>query len=97
MPPNQDCLMHHIARENYQIAFHRRCLERFIDVLSAIGHGWQVEDGQLVNKWLENSLAPQSVLKSIKCKKNGCKDTCLCVKWGLPFTDYCHCVRGILC
>ena len=83
LPLNQDSLKHHIARANYQIAMHSRCLERFIDALSAVG---QVEDEQLVYKWMENSPAPQSVLKSIncKCKKNCCKGVCSFLKWGLP-------------
>ena len=82
LPPNQDCLKHHLARANYQIAIHRHALERFIDAPSAVGHGWQVEDGQLVYKWMDHSPAPQSVLKSMncKCKKSGCKGTCSCIK-----------------
>ena len=97
LPPNQDCLKHHLARENCQIAIHRRALERFIDAPSAVGHGWQVEDGQLVYKWMEHSPAPQSVLKSIycKCKKSDCKGTCSCIKGGLPCNDYCQCVREL--
>ena len=77
MPHNHDFLKH-------QIAIHHRCLERFLDEPSTVGHGCQVEDGQLVYKWIENSPAPQSVLKSINCKlkKNGCKDTCSCLKGG---------------
>ena len=81
MPPNQDCLKHDIAGVNYQTAIHRRCPERFIDAPSAVGHGWQVEDGQLVHKWMDNSPVQQSVLKSINCKhkKSGCKDNCSCL------------------
>ena len=81
MPPNHDSLKHDIAGVNYQTAIHRRCPERFIDAPSAVGHGWQVEDGQLVHKWMDNSPAQQSVLKSINCKrkKSGCKDTCSCL------------------
>ena len=84
LPPNQDCLTHHIARGNYHIANHRRALDRFIDAPSAVGHGWKVEDGQLVYKWMEHSPAPQSVRKSIncKCKKSGCKGTGSCLKGG---------------
>ena len=46
---------------------------------------------------MENSPAPQSVLNSIncKCKKSGCKGTCLCLKGELPCTDYCQCVREL--
>ena len=55
LPPNQDCLKHHLARANYQITIHRRALERFIDAPSAVGHGRQVEDGQLVYKWMEKA------------------------------------------
>ena len=68
LSPYQDCLKHHIARENNQMAIYCRALERFIDAPSAAGHGWQGEDGQLVYKWMEHSAAPQSVLKSINCK-----------------------------
>ena len=82
---------------HYQIAIHRRALERFIVTPSAVGHGWQLEDGQLVYMWLEHSPAPQSVLKSIncKCKKSDFKGTCSCIKGGLPCTDYCQCVREL--
>ena len=46
---------------------------------------------------MDNSPAPQSVLKSInsKFKKSGCKGTCSCLKGGLPCTDYCQCVREL--
>ena len=70
LPHNQDFVKHHLARANYQIAIHRRVLERLNDAPSAVGHGWQVEDGQLVYKWVEHSPAPQSVLKSLNCKCN---------------------------
>ena len=98
LPHNQDYLKHHIARANYHIAIHRRALERFIDASSVVGHGLQVEDGQLVYKCMEHLPAPQSVLKSIncKCKKSDCKGTCSCIKGGLPCTDYCQC-SGTLC
>ena len=91
LPNNQHCLKRHIARENDQIAIHRRCLERFIDAPSAVGHGWHVEEGELVYKCMENSPSPQSVLKSIncKCKKSGCKCNYSCLKEGLPCTEYC--------
>ena len=39
LPHNQDWLKHHLARSNYQIAIHRRALERFVDALSAVVHG----------------------------------------------------------
>ena len=82
---------------NYQIAIHRCALERFIDTPSAVGHGWQVEDGQLVYKWMEHSHAPQSVLKSINymSMKSGRKGTCSCIKGGLPCIDYCQCVQEL--
>ena len=92
-PHNQDYLKHHIAKANYQIAIHRRALERFIDTPYAVDHGWQVEDGQLVYKCMEHSHALQSVLKSIncKCRKSDCKRTSSCIKGGLPCTDCCCC------
>ena len=51
----------------------------------------------MVYKWMKNSPAPQSVLKSMnsKCKKSGCKGTCSCLKEGLPYTNYCQCVREL--
>ena len=69
-------------------------LERFIDAHSAVGHGWQVKDGQLDYKWMKNNPAPQYVLRSINCRfnKSGCKCTCSCLKGELPCTDYCQCV-----
>ena len=95
LPSNQDCLKSHIAMVNYQIAIHRH--SRFIDAPLAVEHGWKVEDGQLVYKWMDNSPASQSVLKSIncKCKKSGYKGTCSCLKGGLSCTDYCQCVREL--
>ena len=46
---------------------------------------------------MDNSPAPQSVLKSIncKCKKSGCKGACSCLKWGQPSTDCRQCVREL--
>ena len=65
LPPNQEWLKHHLARANYQIAIHRRALERFIDAPSAVGHGWQVEDGQLVYKWMEHSFTCTTICAKI--------------------------------
>ena len=52
LPLNQDCLKHHLARANYQIAIHCHALEWFIDVPSAVGHRWQVNmDNWSTNGW----------------------------------------------
>ena len=90
-PPNQDCLKHHIARKNDQIA-----PLTFIDTPSAICHGWQAEDGQLVYKWMAKSPAPHYVLNSIKCMQSGYKCTCSCLKGRLPCRDYCQCVSELI-
>lgn len=93
LPPNQDCLRHHLHRANYQAAVHRRCLQGCINAPSPVGHGWKLEDSSLAFVWMTIDPAPQSVLKTVhcKCKKSGCKGACSCHKIGLPCTDLCQC------
>ena len=97
LPPNQDCLKHHLNRANYQTAIHRRCLEQYIHAPSPVGHGWKMENGQLSYKWMSDSPAPPAVLKNVhcRCRKGGCKGACSCAKGGLPCTELCQCVPDL--
>lgn len=97
LPPNQDCLLHHVKRANYQAAIHRRSLLPYINAPSPDGHGWKIEGDTLVFDWMSGDPAPPSVLKTVhcKCQKGGCKGACSCSKINLPCTDLCRCLPEI--
>ena len=94
LPPNKDCLLKHAMRASYQAAIHQRSLEQIIDAPSPVGHGWKLEDGELVFDWMSQPPAPPSVLQDIKCncRQNGCSSNrCSCQKANLPCTELCNC------
>ena len=94
LPPNSDCLMHHIARSNFQATSWNRCLSPILQLPPAAGNGWQLEsDGQLQILWMSRPSAPESLLEFVQCKcKTECKtQRCSCLKSGLKCTEVCSC------
>ena len=47
LPPCTSSLLNHCKRANYQCAIWKKSLEAFPQVLSPVGHGWCMEDGEL--------------------------------------------------
>ena len=97
LPPNQDCLLHHVKRANYQAAIYRRSLLPYINAPSPDGYGWKIMGDTLVFDWMSGDPAPPSVLKTVycKCQKGGCKGMCSCSIMKLLCTDLCRCLPEI--
>ena len=66
---------------------------------SPVGHGWQMENGELAIHWGSLPPAPESVLEfancSGRCRRTNCTDSakCTCLENGIPCTDLCKCKR----
>ena len=67
LPPCASSLLNHCKRTNYQCAIWRRSLDRNPDIPSPVGHGWRVDDRQLVIDWGDTSPAPEAVMELIAC------------------------------
>ena len=96
LPPNQDSLLLHIRRANYQAAIHRRSLQQFIGEGNLTEHGWVMENGKLVIKWSTLPRAPNHLTAAImcKCRKGKCHTRqCECVKNKITCTDLCKCIE----
>ena len=91
LPPCQDTLMLHAMRANYQACIWKRCLEQETDTPSPEGHGWMIEDGQIVIDWMQRLPAPQVVMELIACKcSRVCKaPECQCVANALKCSPAC--------
>jgi len=93
LPPSKDARNKHILRANYQAAIWRRATVADAQVPSPHGHGWLVEDQELVIDWMDKDPAPKSLLELVSCAcKKGCNSArCSCKKNTLPCTDMCIC------
>ena len=93
LPPNNDALLQHLKRVNYQTRVWKLALQPEIKPPSPVGKGWEMDGhGNLDIKWLEESFAPPSVLKVTKCScKTGCAGRCSCHKNNLRCTALCTC------
>ena len=69
----------------------KRCLKQETDTPSPEGHGWMIEDGQLVIDLMQGAPAPQGVMKLIACKcSRDCKTPeCECVANALKCSPAC--------
>ncbi|KAJ8049553.1 hypothetical protein HOLleu_02339 [Holothuria leucospilota] len=100
MPPNQDVLIEHTRRANYQAAIYKRSLQATSDVPSPVGHGWHMKEGELSIHWMNLPPAPDSVMElaycSGRCNKSKCGDAaiCTCLQNNVPCTDSCKCSRN---
>ena len=92
LPPCQDILMLHAMRANYQPYMWQWCLEREKDTLSQEGHGWMIDDEQIVVDWMQDKPAPQVVMELIALKCCGvCKASeCQCIANALKCLTACE-------
>ena len=75
LPPCRDTLHLHAKRANCQAAVWQHALQPRPIVPSPDGHGWKIEDGQLVIHWLDQLPALPQLMEFICCGcKKGCKN-----------------------
>ena len=90
LPTCEDTLLLHAQHANYQACIWNRCLEQEAEVPPE-GHGWMIEDGQLVIDWMQGLPAPQVVMELIACKcSRMCKaPECQCIVNALECSPAC--------
>ena len=93
LPPTRSAFVPAIQRVNYQAMIWNQDDEAQPTIPSPIGHGWNIEDGQIVPVLCEMPCAPDSILQLIRCScvKNRCSAPCKCLANNLPCTDMCEC------
>ena len=67
LPPNQDCLIQHLKRANYQCTIYRQCLEQFIQAPSPIGKVWKLVNNELSYEWMTEDQDSPGILNSVHC------------------------------
>ena len=89
LPPTKDELVQHAKRANYQAFIWKRALEMNPELPGPDGYGWKIENGQLKYVWMENEIAPESILEMVECNcsRKKCSTACQCVSYGLKCTD----------
>jgi hypothetical protein len=94
LPPTKDELKQHIKRSNYQSFLWKHALVRD-EVITPVGHGWKDDNGSLEIVWMENPLAPNSIIEltTCNCGKSICEENCQCKILSIECTDLCKC-RG---
>ena len=84
----------HVLCANYQASIWRRSLQTHPDVPNPVVFGWttDVDDGNLVIKWMSTPPAPDAVLEllSCKCSRSCVLPSCSCLTNGLSCTSYRH-------
>ena len=94
IPPNNDCLVKHLQRANYQTAIWRRAVTQSINAPTPANHGWKIDNsGKLQIDWMDGKCAPDALLKEINCKcKTSCRTMkCSCRKGNNVCNDMCKC------
>lgn len=93
LPPTQGAFIPALKRINYQAMVWAQDDQQHPKLPSPDGHGWQMEDGQLVPVMCELPCAPTSILQLIKCSctKSRCNTACKCRANNLPCTEMCDC------
>ncbi len=93
LPPNKDCLIHHIMRANYQALIWRRCCDSRMNLPSPSEHGWIVQGDEIELKWMSTKPAPDEALQFVNCGcHTGCNSQrCSCRRVGLKCTKLCKC------
>ena len=94
LPPTIDAAKEHLKRVYLQIQTWMG------EKLNALEWGWSIIDDILEPTTMNNSCAPESILKMIFCKcKKGCSITsrCGCRTNGLKCTIACHHCKGEFC
>ncbi|PIK38447.1 hypothetical protein BSL78_24716 [Apostichopus japonicus] len=79
LPPTKDALIQHVKRCTNQAAIHSRALQQRIDALSPEGHGWKLENDDLIITWMTKPPDPDVLLQCVssscrvgKCLKGRC-------------------------
>ncbi|XP_062498902.1 uncharacterized protein LOC134176238 [Corticium candelabrum] len=92
LPPTHDTFVQHVRRSNYQAFLWKQCLQHG-EVPSPIGHGWDIDDGDINVLWMTLSSAPLALLELLRCGcSSGCNSArCRCFKNNMPCTDACKC------
>ncbi len=102
LPPTRGALVFHIQRANYQALTWNQCLKAHPDLPSPTESGWQMDEGKLTPKLLDDPPVEKNSLPLTVC---GCKEEgdrcgtrrCLCSKGGLCCTKVCGCERAPWC
>ena len=88
LPPCRHCLRKHIDRANYQALIWKNCLKPLPTIPEPEGHGWKIENGDLVIDWTSIAPAPDTILELLSCNcARSCNNNCVCVTNGLRCTD----------
>ncbi|XP_062513276.1 uncharacterized protein LOC134189062 [Corticium candelabrum] len=74
LPPTRDAFVQHVRRSNYQAFLWKQCLQHGA-VSGPIGHGWDIDDGDINVLWMTLPLAPLALLELLRC---GCSSSCKC-------------------
>ena len=61
----QDTIILYAMQANYQALIWKWCLEQETETPSPEGHGWMIEDSQIVIDWMQGLPAPQVVMELI--------------------------------
>jgi len=90
-PPCASSLLNHCKRANYQCAIWKKGLDRNPDIPSPVGHGWRVDDGQLVIDWGDAPPAPEAVMELIACNcpRQCLEESCSCLQNRMRCTYLC--------
>lgn len=94
LPPNNDSLLMHTKRANFQCNIYRRCLECFINTPRPSEHGWLVTDNTIKIQWGNLPIAPDYLLKHISCSclKTACSTKkCTCKSNNAFCSEFCSC------
>ena len=65
----------------------------YMVVPSPVGHGWHIQDNELIPHWMGQEPAPKAVMEVISChcKADCSTKRCSCRKAKLPSTPACTC------
>ena len=93
LPLTKYALKKHVLPANYQAAIWRKALTAKPVLPEPDGHGWLVQDSQLLIDWMDQQPAPLELLELVSCScAAGCITArCSCPKASLPCTDACAC------
>lgn len=89
LPPCMDTLHKHWDLANYQAAIWRWSLQSCPQILFPVGHGWSLEEGDLIVNWMSGEPAPMEFLPC-QCKRRCELPNCTCLSNGLQCTDLCR-------
>ena len=99
-PPTEDAHRKHVFRTGYQAGMWRKSLETEIAAPSPDGHGWYLEDGQLVIKLMTQNPALDNVLlvANCSCARRRCDSARRSCRNAQVFcTDLCGCKTCMKC